>query len=139
MFGAENQTEALMTPGLARRAWREALWSEGLATFNGTLLRAALGQWLADASARDLAQGVRGTTIPISTADVTLDKLDPAKALPGDLAITVDGVHMLIALGGNDWIEADPDIHEVIFLEACCDESQWLTRPVRLYRWALLN
>jgi len=124
--------------GLPRRAWREALFSEGLATMNGHLLRAFLDSWWNDASARELAQGDGGRTVSVS-GESTLMKMSVDKLLPGDLTITTSGVHMLVYFGDGKWIEADPVIHRVIIFDPKTDKNDWSYTPVVFYRWAELN
>ena len=44
-----------------------------------------------------------------------------------------------ILRGGVEWIEADPGLHKVVILEACCDDNPWLSKSVSIYRWKELN
>jgi hypothetical protein len=44
----------------------------------------------------------------------SINHLDPAKIKAGDLAVTVDGEHILAYLGDRTWIEADPGEKKVI-------------------------
>jgi cell wall-associated NlpC family hydrolase len=124
--------------GLPRRALRTALVQEGLATANPALLRHALAHWWHDASARALAQGYRDYTIPLQV-EGTLKKLDTTSLLPGDLAVTFDGIHLIVYLGDNRWIQADPSTERVITLNAQTDSNLWFNIGVTLHRWTLLT
>jgi hypothetical protein len=137
VWGGESR-RGVDCSGLARQAWREALFTEGLKTLNGRELRLALAQWCTDASARELATGARGTTAAVY-GETTAASVDPSQLQPGDFAVTTSGVHLLVFLGGAEWIEADPDLGTVLILEACCDDNPWLAKPVRIYRWKALS
>jgi hypothetical protein len=44
----------------------------------------------------------------------SINALDHEKIMPGDLAVTQNGVHVLAYLGERSWIEADPACKKVI-------------------------
>lgn len=123
--------------GLVRRALRDAAFREGLATANPALLRVALDLWWNDASARALGEGHRDLTREIASAP-SARELSPDIVVPGDIAVTHDGVHVLAALGEGAWIEADPQLGRVVILQAG-DDNPWLHVRVRLLRWRLLE
>jgi cell wall-associated NlpC family hydrolase len=101
-------------------------------------LRAALASWWWDASARDLAHGVRGVTVPVA-GESSLAKVSASNMQPGDLAITKDGLHMLVYFGNGRWIEADPTLRRVVILDPSHDDNPWLHSAVLFYRWKQLN
>ncbi len=55
--------------------------------------------------------------------------------LPGDLAITENGIHVLAYLGGDEWIQAEPNLGAVIVL-AAPSENIWYNQDVWIMRWA---
>lgn len=124
--------------GLPRRALRTALVREALVTANPSLLRQALSQWWFDASARALSQGYRSFTQPLPV-EGTLKKLVTSTLLPGDLAITHDGIHLIVYLGEDRWIQADPSHQKVVTLNAKTDTNLWFNIGVSLHRWSLLT
>jgi len=65
--------------------------------------------------------------------------LDHTRLLPGDLAVTTNGIHIMAYLGGNRWIEADPVAARVISAKAPSDEIGWFDTPMRIVRWSLLE
>jgi hypothetical protein len=73
--------------GLPRRAFRDALLTYGIKHFNGRAFRAYIEQWWFDASAKALGEGYRSYTSPIGTSG-TIQKMDYASLVPGDLAVT---------------------------------------------------
>ena len=85
---------------------RDALLAYGVRHGNGRAIREWVGQWWFDASARALAEGYRGYTVPVGMGG-TIREMDYGKLRPGDLAVTVSGVHILAYAGGGRWIQAD--------------------------------
>ncbi len=124
--------------GLPRRAFRDAMLREGLMSLNGRLTRGWLEQWWFDASAKAMAEAYRGYVAPLGPAG-QIRTMNCAALQPGDLAITDSGVHCLVYLGDNRWIEADPDLHKVVTIDGQGGQSPWLTTPVRTYRWRELS
>jgi hypothetical protein len=120
--------------GFPRRALIRANLSQGLSSFNGTLLREGLWQWWHDASARALCEEYRGRTRRLFSEE-SVNGADLSRLQPGDLAITSDGVHVLVYGGGKDWLEADPGIGRVIRVAAPAEGNGWFLLSVRIVRW----
>lgn len=123
--------------GLPRKSLRDALLSYGLRHGSGPALRAWAEQWWFDTSARAMGQGYRGFTqalrIQGQIAGMDCDALEP-----GDLAVVDDGSHVLVYLGENAWIQADPQIGSVVILNGRQDQNRWFNRRVTIHRWSLL-
>jgi cell wall-associated NlpC family hydrolase len=132
VWGGEGR-RGLDCSGLPRRGLRDALLGEALRG-NGRAARMWLEQWWYDTSAKAMAEGYRGFTCP---AGITgpLWKLDPAGIQPGDLAVTEDGRHVMIHLGGGDWIQSDPGAGQVIIARPDQSDNPWLRSDVSLHRW----
>lgn len=123
--------------GLPRRALRAALFREALANLNPAPIRDALDQWWHDASALALSEAYRDYTVPLNLSG-KLKSLDTSTLLPGDLAITQDGLHLLVYHGNDSWTQADPSIGKVITLNSRTDSNLWFHSPVTLHRWTQL-
>lgn len=106
VYGGENSL-GIDCSGLPRKAFRDALWSEGWHHANGTAFRMWLAEWWFDASALAMREGYRGRTRSLGI-EGPLWVLDKSALLPGDLAVRGDGGHVVAYLGGHEWIEADP-------------------------------
>ncbi len=123
--------------GLPRRALRDSLLAHALRHGGGGPLRMFAEQWWFDASARALGGGYRGYAVPLgiegTIATMPYDGLEP-----GDLAVTKDGVHVLVYLGEDRWIQADPGIGAVAILHGRKDENVWFASPVTMHRWSIL-
>lgn len=136
VWGGENRL-GIDCSGLVRRGLINACVKTGLSTWNPRLVRAGVVLWWNDCTARDLRDGFRGLTTPVLRADCIND-LSPDQLLPGDLAVTMDGVHVLAYLGGSAWIEADPG-EERVLVGGVPSEIVWFRRPVQIVRWSLLE
>lgn len=123
--------------GLPRRAFRDALLSYGIRHFNSRAIRGYMEQWWFDASAQALGEGYRNYTIPIGTSG-TIQEMDYVALVPGDLAVTTSGVHILAYAGEGQWIQADPGIGAVATLDGRKADNPWFTEPVTTHRWQLL-
>ena len=122
--------------GLPRRAYRNALINEGLRTFNGRLTRLYLEQWFYDSSAKALSESYRSFTRPIHYTTTAQNSLDD-KIEPGDLAITSGGIHVMIYLGEDYWIQSDP-VEGRVIIKHKLEEKAWFDDEVSLYRWSEL-
>jgi hypothetical protein len=121
--------------GLPRRAFRDALLAEGLEHGNGSALRAAVEQWWFDASARAMMEGYREYVRPLGIAG-TVRSIDVASLQPGDMAITTDGVHVVVYAGGGGWIQADPGAGKVVTLDPSVSDNGWFNKKVSMFRWS---
>ena len=137
VWGGENR-RGIDCSGLPRRALRNALLLQGFHHANGRAFRLALALWWQDTSARTLARNDSHTTTPLPLSG-PIPSLNPALIQPGDLAITHSGTHLLVALGGTRWIQADPGEGTVIILDSTTSTNGWLKPPVTLHRWTILS
>lgn len=123
--------------GLIRRGLIDALFCRGVRSANPGLLRGALSLWWHDCTADDLRLGHAGLTAPLVETP-SLNELDHSRILPGDLAVTRDGIHILAYLGDQQWIEADPIIGKVISVSVPAASNAWFASPMQVVRWTVL-
>lgn len=124
--------------GLVRAGLIRANVEQGLLTLNPTLVRFGLSLWWHDCSAKALGEEYRGLTRQIMPLP-GINLLDNPKIQPGDIAVTTSGVHVLAYLGGDEWIEADPDLNKVVIIKAPSKDNPWFYEPVRILRWTELE
>jgi hypothetical protein len=124
--------------GLPRRAYRDALLGEGLRNLNGRALRMAVAHWWFDASAKALMEGHRSYVVPLGISG-TVRSVDMETLLPGDLAITADGVHVMVYSGPGKWIQADPGENKVVTLDPGTSENGWFDSRIAMFRWSQLS
>ncbi|TAG10135.1 MAG: peptidoglycan endopeptidase [Verrucomicrobia bacterium] len=136
-WGGEN-SRGIDCSGLPRRAFRDALMAYGIKHFNGRAFRAYIEQWWFDASAKALGEGYRNYTSTIGTTG-TIQKMDYTSLVPGDLAVTTCGVHILAYAGDGRWIQADPGIGAVATLNGRTDDNNWFSLPVTTHRWRIFE
>lgn len=136
-FWGGESSRGIDCSGLPRRAFRDALLAYGIKHFSGRAFRSYIEQWWFDASAKALGEGYRNYTSPIGTSG-TIQEMDYQSLLPGDLAVTTSGVHILAYAGGGQWIQADPGIGAVATLDGRTDDNGWFSAQVTTHRWQLL-
>lgn len=124
--------------GLIRRGLIDSLFCRGVRTGDPGLVRRSLGLWWHDTSASALGQQYAGLTVHVLDSP-NINALDHSKLLPGDLAVTQSGVHILAYVGSNTWIQADPGAGRVISAAAPSTDVGWFRSPVRIMRWSLLQ
>ena len=120
--------------GLVREGLVLGEFLNGVRTLNGTPIRDALSLWWHDASAQALGDGYM--TQPLGRYD-SVNDIPAGVAATGDLAVTTDGVHVLVYVGEQTWMEADPSVGRVISEQVPSDNA-WFKTPVVLVRWDVL-
>ena len=135
IWGGENIL-GIDCSGLPRKALRNALLKGAFIYGEKRCLRLAFQNWWLDASAAALANGYpyyvtrlekEGTVSDICATDLS----------PGDLAITEDGVHVMVFLGEDRWISADP-IQGKVIIESSAANNPWFKEKVKFYTWTVL-
>lgn len=104
----------------------------GVRTLNGTSIRSGLALWWTDASALALRDGYRNLTVPLGEYD-SVNVIAPDVAEIGDLAVTADGTHVLVYVGGQTWMQADPGSGRVTTAKVPSSNG-WYETPVALMR-----
>ena len=137
VWGGENGF-GIYCSGVVRQGLIRANLRLGLAHGNGALLRRALEMTVHDLSAKALGEGARGWTRELFTAP-GINDVDERQLQAGDLAITQDGLHVLVYRGAHVWLEADPVRGRVVEDAAPLAQVGWFTVPVRLMRWTQLE
>ena len=124
--------------GLIRRGLIDSAFCRGFQSFSPGLVRYAIWLWWNDCTADDLGEGNLHMTLHVlDTPSINL--LDHSRILPGDLAVTAGGGHIMAYLGSNIWIEADPGVGRVITVSVPCETNAWFCEPMRIMRWSLLQ
>ena len=137
IWGGENKF-GIDCSGLVRAGLIKASFQEGLRTLNPGLARFALSLWWHDSSAEALGQEYRQQTKHLLGA-TNINELDPNKVMPGDIAVTVSGVHVLAYLGASEWIEADPDLRKVVIVQVPERKNPWFQETFNILRWSELD
>jgi hypothetical protein len=59
--------------------------------------------------------------------------------MPGDLAVTTSGDHVLAYLGEKEWIAADPGERKVTKFTIPEKKNAYFYTPMRIVRWRILE
>ena len=137
IWGGENWL-GIDCSGLVRAGLMKASFQSGLRTLNPRLTRFALSLWWHDASAAALGQENRQLTKRL-LARTNLNELDYRQLKPGDIAVTVSGVHVMAYLGDKQWIEADPDMGKVVIVPVPERTNPWFQETFSILRWRELD
>ncbi len=135
-WGGENR-RGIDCSGLVRRALQDAYVVYGFRYRNSEAFRRAFSLWWHDMSAKALGNEGHGTTRRFGIIG-TVNTLDHTHILPGDIAVTLDGVHCLVYLGERQWIQAEPILKQVMIFPIP-SENSWYRTPVNVVRWSVLS
>jgi hypothetical protein len=146
VWGGENKL-GIDCSGLVRQGLIQANWKLGVKSFNPALVRKGFEMWWYDAGADALRDEYRNYTTKMLRYD-SINQLDSSILKPGDMAVTVDGEHILAYLGDSAsgsqsgkriWISADPDAQKTIKVTTPEPNNFWFNTPVYLLRWRQLS
>lgn len=132
LWGGESEL-GVDCSGLVRRGLIDAAFSEGWRTKDLSLLRTGAALWWYDASAEALGRSYQGRTRYVGSVP-SLNTAEVSRLALGDLAITLDGKHVLAYLGASEWIEADPRAGKVITVRTPSTQI-WFDQPMQIVRW----
>ncbi len=137
IWGGENDC-GIDCSGLVRKGIINANLQEGFYNMNPSCFRKAFELWWYDCSARALKENYRDWTNSILQAN-SINQLNHKKLKDGDFAVTMDGIHALLYLGNNEWIEADPGMGKVVLVTVPAKNNCWFDMPVQILRWKQLE
>jgi len=123
--------------GLVRKGLEDALASQSIYTLNPRLIRESNSLYWNDTTAKVIGEGYFGRTYEITICP-SLNSLDYTQLLPGDLAVTTDGTHVMAYLGNKTWIAADPGEGKVVSFTIPEKNNAYFSRPMRIVRWKIL-
>ena len=123
--------------GFVRRGLVDANFNMGVTRFNPRQVRAAVWLWWRDCTAKAMGKEHRGMTRFLFEAP-SINELDHSRILPGDLAVTKDGIHVLAYTGEMVWIQSTTIEMKVVKVKAPDASHRWFRVPVRLMRWTQL-
>ena len=136
VWGGENFL-GIDCSGLPRRSIMNALFKESFLSFSSQAFLKALDIWIFDSSAKALDEGYHNQTRYIASFS-SIKHISP-KLSKGDLAVTQDGVHVLVYLGNDIWKQADP-IHGSVHRGSPFKEANdWYNEPVNIVRWRVFD
>ena len=136
VWGGENFI-GIDCSGLIRRPLIDLTLRESVKRINPSMLRYGLSLWYNDASARYMATGY-DNRIEKLYENLTINDLKNKIVNLGDIAITVNGVHVLAYIGNNEWIQSDPTDMKVTINKSSAN-SPWFNQPVNIYRFRCIR
>lgn len=133
VYGGENRL-GIDCSGLVRAGMIEALGIHAIRTLNPAALRSSLHLWWRDSNAIDLGKGRTGDTLPIGDGSF-VELSSHTDVLPGDMAVTESGSHVLVYLGDENWIEAEPAVGGTHIFSLSGRFAPLACERVRFVRW----
>lgn len=130
IWGGENFL-GIDCSGLPRKSLIFALFTKGQ-YLKGMEL------WWYDCSAKAMSEGYRNYTSKVGNIN-SLRKADYTLLKPGDLAVTASGIHVIVYLGNERWIQADPEQGSVVIENPATTPSSWFDTEVNIFRWQAIN
>jgi hypothetical protein len=124
--------------GFVQKGLEDGLVTNGLVGLNPGLTREALWIYWHRTTAKVLGEGDAGRTFVI-TQGRALNDLDYSLLMPGDLAVTASGDHVLAYLGAKTWIAADPGEGKVTRFTIPELKNAYFSTPMRIVRWKILS
>ena len=125
-WGGENII-GIDCSGLPRKSMMNACFYSGA-------FRKAIELWWYDSSARALKENYRNYTSKV-TSFSSLRNVDYSQIKAGDMAVTASGAHVIVYLGEEKWIQADPEQGRVIIEDPYTTKSGWFDVSVSVVRW----
>lgn len=124
--------------GLVRRGLEDAFVRHGFRTMNPYWIRQSVSLWWHDTTAQMLGTGYGGRTREVTMCR-KLNDLDHSILLPGDLAVSPSGIHVMVYLGNQTWIEADPAEGKVLKFTIPNEKNGYGASPMRIMRWTIFG
>jgi hypothetical protein len=124
--------------GFVQKGLEDGLVTRGLVTLNPSLVREGIWVYWHRTTAKVLGEGNHGRTYTVTTCP-TLNALDYSLLMPGDLAVTSAGDHVLAYLGDKTWIAADPGEGKVTRFVIPELKNAYFSTPMRIVRWKILS
>lgn len=123
--------------GLVRKGLEDALTRQGFFKLNPALIREGNSLYWNDTTAKVIGEGYSGRTFLVTTCP-SLNGLDYSLLMPGDLAVTTNGVHIMAYLGSKTWIAADPGEGKVTSFVIPEKNNACFSMPMNIVRWDIL-
>lgn len=120
--------------GLVRRGLIDTYIRLGIFYTSPQYIRKGIYLWFNDLSAEALGNEYNGSTLRI-LSDQTLNNADYGKIIEGDIMVTASGVHTMVYIGNQEWIQADPSKHKVIISKAPNENNNWYKVQSNILRW----
>lgn len=133
IWGGENQL-GIDCSGLVRQGLIYANFKQGLISMNPDLIRRGISLWWYDAAANALRDEYRNYTRRGLKYN-SINEVDHSQIQKGDMAVTLDGEHILAYMGNQTWIQADPGYLKVIKVRTPEPENVWFRTPVYVLHW----
>jgi hypothetical protein len=124
--------------GFVQKSLEDALVAQGIRTHNPALLRESAWIYWYRTTAKVLGEGDAGRTYTVTTCP-NLNALDYSLLMPGDLAVTTTGEHVMAYLGDKVWIAADPTEGKVTRFNIPELKNPYFSVPMRIVRWKILS
>jgi len=124
--------------GFVQKGLEDGLMRRGLATLNPGLIREGIWIYCHRTTAKVLGEGDVGRTNLITTCP-TLNDLNYSLVMPGDLAVTNSGDHVIAYLGNKTWIAADPGEGKVTKFFIPEQKNAYFFTPMKIVRWKILS
>jgi hypothetical protein len=124
--------------GFVRKGLEDSLASRGFLTLSPALVRESISLYWHDTTAKVIGEGYAGRTETVTTCRM-LNTMDYASLLPGDLAVTSAGEHIMAYLGDKTWIAADPTEGKVTTFVIPEKKNAYFSTPMRIVRWKILS
>jgi hypothetical protein len=136
-WGAESNAQVDCS-GLLRKAYLNAIHDTWLDACDPGRAVLWTQVWFFDCSAREMSRGYGGKIVSVHSQG-KINTFDTGTLSPGDLAVTITGVHCLAYVGAADWISADPGLGKVVIKRAPDPAFSWYDAPVAVFRWKQLQ